>query len=60
MRAQVVDKKESRLAKIQRAALAAGRSSQLSWQYDSRDEMIGAWCDGVFFDRAELLSLSTL
>ena len=56
----MIDKKESRLAKTQRSALAAGRSSNLSWTYDSREEMTGAWCDGQFFDRTELMSFSTL
>lgn len=51
---------ESRLAKTQRTALRAGRSTALSWQYDAKDEMSGAFCDGTFFGRDELLALSTI
>lgn len=56
---QVIDV-ESRLAETQRLALRAGRSTALSWQYDDKDEMVGAFCDGTFFPREELLCLSTL
>ena len=51
---------DSRLAKTQRTALRAGRSSQLSWQYDAADELSGAYCDGHWFGHDELLSCSTL
>ena len=51
---------ESRLAKIQRNALRSGRSSQLCWVYDERDELKGAHCDGVYFAREELMQYSTL
>ena len=57
---QVIDVTESRLARTQRAALLAGRSTEIKWQYDDKDEMIGAICDGVWFAREELLALSTL
>lgn len=57
---QVIDVHESRLAKTQRTALSAGRSTQLSWQYDNDDQLVGAFCDGQWFGRAELVSCSTL
>lgn len=50
----------SRLSSVQFTALTSGRSTSLSWQYDSQDEMAGAWCDGQWFPRSELLSLSTI
>ena len=56
----MIDVKESRLAKVQRAALRAGRSINLQWQYDEQDTLKGAMCDGVWFGSAELMSLSTL
>ena len=57
--AQVIDV-ESRLAQTQRAALQAGRSTALKWEYNAKDEMMGAFCDGVWFGRDELMALSTL
>ncbi len=57
----MIDVVESRLAKKQRAALLAGRSTNLRWCYDdATDELKGAYCDGEWFPRAELLALSTL
>jgi len=56
----VIDIKDSRLASVQRNALRHGRSTCLSWRYSEKDEMQGAFCDGVWFGREELLSLSTL
>lgn len=56
----VIDVAESRLANTQRAALRAGRSTKLSWQYDEKDQLTGAICDGQWFGRAELVALSTL
>ena len=46
--------------KEQRAALHAGRSTALSWQYAKDDTLTGAICDGQWFGRDELLALSTL
>lgn len=51
---------ESRLKNTQRAAHLAGRKTHLSWQYDVYDNMLGAYCDGIWFPAAELLALSTL
>ena len=51
---------ESRLKATQRVALQNKRSTQLSWLYNDKDEMIGAFCDGQWFARDELMSLSTL
>ena len=51
---------ESRLARTQRNALRAGRSSALKWKYNAQDAMLGAFCDGVWFARDELMALSTL
>lgn len=56
---QVIDV-ESRLSATQRAALRAGRKTDLSWRYDKEDQLLGAMCDGVWFPRDELMSLSTL
>lgn len=50
----------SRLALTQRNARQHGRSTSLSWVYDENDEMAGARCDQVWFERSELLALSTL
>jgi hypothetical protein len=56
----VIDAKMTRLAATQRAALRAGRSSTLTYAYaDGSDELAGAWCDGTWFGRAELLSCMT-
>ena len=57
---QVVDVTESRLAKTQRTALHAGRTTSLSWQYDVSDTLVGAYCDGQWFGRDELMAISTL
>ena len=56
----MIDVADSRLAKTQRAALHAGRSTSIKWQYDAHDNMTGAYCDGVWFEKDELLKLSTL
>ena len=56
----VIDVKDSRLASTQRNALKHGRSTGLSWQYTKEEDMLGAFCDGVWFGREELLSLSTI
>jgi hypothetical protein len=58
--AQVIDVAESRLANTQRTALRAGRSTRLSWQYDACDQLTGAFCDGQWFGRSELMALSTV
>ena len=52
--------KQTPLLKIASPALRAGRSTKLSWHYDGRDELTGAFCDGVWFPRDELMALSTL
>ena len=57
---QVIDVADSRLAKTQRLALAAGRSTTLKWEYDDKDQLKGVVCDGVWFGREELMSLTTL
>ena len=51
---------ESRLAQTQRLALKAGRPTTLKWIYNPKDEMTGAWCDGIWFPKGELMALSTL
>ena len=56
----MIDVAESRLAKTQRNALAHGRSTHISWQYDNADNLLGAFCDGAWFGVDELLALSTL
>ena len=56
----VIDAKASRLALTQRTARQQGRSTALSWIYDENDEMVGAHCDRAWFERSELLALSTL
>lgn len=57
----IIDVRDSRLADVQRSALTAGRSTELSWLYDdATDELTGAICDGVFFGREELYSISTI
>ena len=56
----MIDVAESRLAKTQRNALSHGRSTAILWQYDWGDNLLGAFCDGAWFGRDELLALSTL
>ena len=50
----------SRLAKTQRIALSHGRSTQLTWKYNTDDQLIGAYCDSQWFGKDELLACSTL
>ena len=57
---QVIDVADSRVAKTQRIALREGRSTHLTWRYDKDDQLIGAYCDGTWFDREELMSYSIL
>ena len=59
-RSQVIDIAESRLAKTQRNALSNRRSTNINWQYDNADNLQGAFCDGVWFGKEELLALSTI
>ena len=56
-RSQVIDIAESRLAKTQRNALSNRRSTNINWQYDNADNLQGAFCDGVWFGKDELLAL---
>ena len=51
---------ECRLKATQQVAMQHGRSTALSWRYDDKDEMSGAFCDGQWFGRDELMSFSTL
>ena len=50
----VIDVHDSRLAKTQRAALNAGRSTAIDWRYGQDDWLLGAVCDGVWFARGEV------
>ena len=55
----VIDVRNSRLAATQMAALRGGRSTLLNWVYSgSTSELKGAFCDGIWFGREELLALS--
>ena len=55
----VIDVRNSRLAATQMAALRGGRCTLLKWIYSGpTSELKGAFCDGVWFGREELLSLS--
>ena len=57
----IIDVRDSRLAAVQWRAHSAGRSTALDWKYENHtDDLAGAVCDGVWFGRDELLSLSTL
>lgn len=57
----IIDVRDSRLAAVQWRAHAAGRSTALDWKYENNtDDLAGAVCDGVWFGRDELLSISTL
>jgi len=54
----VESKKVSRLAKVQARALLAKRDNSLKWEYDCNDELLGARCDGEWFSREEIESLT--
>ena len=51
---------ECRLKATQQVAMQHERSAALTWRYNDKDEMSGAFCDGHWFCRDELLSFSAL
>mmetsp|Transcript_36934 Transcript_36934/g.61213 ORF Transcript_36934/g.61213 Transcript_36934/m.61213 type:complete len:190 (+) Transcript_36934:9-578(+) len=50
--------KISRLAKVQARALKESRDNSLVWQYSDSDELLGAYCDGIWFSRKEIEGLT--
>lgn len=48
-------KATTRLARVQMEARLHGRDSRLkSWKYSQGDELLGAWCDNVWFSADEI------